>query len=90
MQSASFLNANRFRKPPKNYANDYISTIIWGDDYKESLSLSTCDYKTTIENAYSQLVAEGYIDNFPKKGYFVCNLSDYNFEQKTEHHKIQF
>lgn len=41
--------------------------------------------KTTIENAYSQLVAEGYIDNLPKKGYFVCNLSDYSFEKKTDH-----
>lgn len=46
-----------------------------------SLKLS----KTTIENAYSQLVAEGYIDNLAKKGYFVCNLSDYNFEKKSEH-----
>lgn len=35
--------------------------------------------KTTIENAYSQLVAEGYIDNKPKRGYFVCDLSEYNF-----------
>lgn len=40
--------------------------------------------KTTIENAYSQLLAEGYIDNYPKKGYFVCNLSDYNFENKID------
>lgn len=40
-----------------------------------SLNLS----KTTIENAYSQLVAEGYIENFPKRGYFVCDLSEYNF-----------
>ncbi len=36
--------------------------------------------KTTIENAYGQLVAEGYIDNFPKRGYFVCDLSEYNFD----------
>ena len=48
-----------------------------------SLKLS----KTTIENAYSQLVAEGYIDNLAKKGYFVCNLSDFNFEKKSEHKK---
>lgn len=49
-----------------------------------SLKLS----KTTIENAYNQLVAEGYIENFPKRGYFVCDLSDYNFEMKSEPHKI--
>lgn len=49
-----------------------------------SLNLS----KTTIENAYSQLVAEGYIDNSPKRGYFVCDLSDYNFEINPEPHKL--
>ncbi len=48
-----------------------------------SLNLS----KTTIENAYSQLVAEGYIENLPKKGYFVCDLSDYNFEITAEPYK---
>ncbi len=36
--------------------------------------------KTTIENSYSQLVAEGYVENYPKKGYFVCDLSEYKFE----------
>lgn len=40
--------------------------------------------KTTIENAYSQLVAEGYIENYPKRGYFICDLSEYNFEIKTD------
>ena len=41
--------------------------------------------KTTVENAYSQLVAEGYIDNFPKRGYFVCDLSEYNFDIERPH-----
>lgn len=43
--------------------------------------------KTTIENAYYQLVAEGYIENLPKKGYFVCNIIEYGFESKTNEHK---
>lgn len=43
--------------------------------------------KTTVENAYSQLVAEGYIENSPKRGYFVCDLSEYNFEIIRETHK---
>lgn len=43
--------------------------------------------KTTIENAYSQLVAEGYIENYPKRGYFICDLSDYNFELRREAQK---
>ncbi len=50
-----------------------------------SLSLNLS--KTTIENAYSQLVAEGYIENSPKRGYFVCDLSDYNFEINAEPYK---
>ncbi len=43
--------------------------------------------KTTIENAYSQLVAEGYIDNLPKKGYFVCNLIEYKFKESSNYYK---
>lgn len=35
--------------------------------------------KTTVESAYNQLLVEGYINNIPKKGYFVVNLKDYNF-----------
>lgn len=48
-----------------------------------SLKLS----KTTIENAYSQLVAEGYIENSPKRGYFVSDFSDFNFKKGTYQHK---
>lgn len=44
-----------------------------------SLKLS----KTTIENAYYQLLVEGYIDSIPKKGYFVINLS-VNFNISTK------
>jgi GntR family transcriptional regulator/MocR family aminotransferase len=28
----------------------------------------------TVENAYSQLLAEGYISSVPRKGYFVCDI----------------
>ncbi len=48
-----------------------------------SLNLS----KTTIENAYSQLVAEGYIENSPKRGYYVCDLSEYYFEINSKPQK---
>ncbi|WP_457747856.1 GntR family transcriptional regulator [Sulfurimonas sp.] len=30
--------------------------------------------KTTVESAYSQLYAEGFIDSQPKKGYFVADI----------------
>lgn len=40
----------------------------------------------TVENAYSQLLLEGYIYSVEKKGYFVSRLSDYRVksaEQRT-------
>lgn len=63
--------------------NEIISGLLKPDsklpsirEASNTLNLS----KTTIENAYSQLVAEGYIENLPKRGYFVCDLTEYNFE----------
>ena len=46
--------------------------------------------KTTVENAYSQLVAEGYIENYPKRGYFVCDLSEYNFDGGTVKNTVEY
>ncbi|HBI62408.1 MAG TPA: hypothetical protein DDY31_14545, partial [Lachnospiraceae bacterium] len=51
MEYASFLNENRFRKMPKNYADDYIATIEWKDGHKEKISLSESSFDTTIEDA---------------------------------------
>lgn len=39
--------------------------------FAKNLSISTI----TIENAYAQLMAEGYIFSLPKKGYFVADIS---------------
>lgn len=30
----------------------------------------------TIENAYNQLLAEGYICSMPRRGYYACELPD--------------
>ena len=38
----------------------------------------------TIENAYSQLLLEGYIYSVEKKGYFVSTLSDYRVRQTKD------
>ena len=57
----------------------------------QNLNISTI----TVENAYSQLVAEGYIYSKPKSGFFVSRIgegilasvgqkADYNTAQKTE------
>ena len=46
--------------------------------------------KNTVENAYSQLVAEGYIDSVPKSGYVVVENNyidfrdEYNYEEKNK------
>ena len=37
--------------------------------------------KTTVESAYAQLYAEGYIESRPKSGYFVCELYFDTFKQ---------
>lgn len=33
----------------------------------------------TIENAYSQLLAEGYICSMPRRGYYACELRTHRF-----------
>ncbi|RXJ54146.1 PLP-dependent aminotransferase family protein [Candidatus Marinarcus aquaticus] len=38
--------------------------------------------KTTVENTYAQLYAEGYIDSKPQSGYFVSDTNYKDFEQK--------
>jgi len=35
--------------------------------------------KNTVENAFSQLIVEGYIDSYPKSGYFVTDTNYDNF-----------
>ena len=40
--------------------------------FAKNLSISTI----TVENAYSQLLAEGYIFSVPKKGYYVSDFSN--------------
>ncbi len=32
--------------------------------------------RNTIDMAYSQLLSEGYIESYPKKGYFVCQINN--------------
>ncbi len=41
--------------------------------FAKNLSISTI----TVENAYSQLLAEGYIFSVPKKGYYVSDFSNF-------------
>lgn len=46
--------------------------------FAKNLNISTI----TVENAYAQLMAEGYIYSLPKKGYFVADISTYLLDSK--------
>lgn len=80
MKEASFLNEERFRKPPKNLANDYSGSIKWLDgDLEEDVNQGKTDYSTTIENA--QYLPQKFIEK-------ICNgLGD---EFQTEINKVIF
>ncbi|MBX9976279.1 PLP-dependent aminotransferase family protein [Cytobacillus firmus] len=40
--------------------------------------------ENTIESAYEQLMAEGYIESKARKGYFVCEVEQYHFASENE------
>ncbi len=41
--------------------------------------------RTTVETAYSQLVVEGYIESYPKKGFIVEDINASTFKTKINH-----
>jgi len=43
--------------------------------------------KNTVENAFNQLVVEGYIDSYPKSGYIVTDTKTTNFPSNTKKKK---
>ncbi|MAD42108.1 MAG: GntR family transcriptional regulator [Arcobacter sp.] len=45
--------------------------------------------KNTVESAYSQLVAEGYIDSIPKSGYIVIENNFTNFKDTFTNEKVE-
>lgn len=51
-------------------------------NFAKNLGISTI----TVENAYGQLIAEGYIYSVPKRGYFVSDISALEHEQSIENY----
>lgn len=49
-------------------------------NFAKNLDISTI----TVENAYGQLIAEGYIYSVPKRGYFVSDISTLEQEQRPK------
>lgn len=46
--------------------------------------------RSTVELAYSQLVAEGYLKTTPRAGYFVCDIRDlYQWKEETSPARIR-
>lgn len=64
MEKASFLNDTRFRKRPKNYANDYCAALTWCDGKTRSSTLAASQEDSHIEDA--QYLPQKYIED-------VCN-----------------
>ena len=64
MGSASFLNDKRFRKSPKNFANDYSAILTWLDEETRINSLAADQDDSSIEDA--QYLPQKYIED-------VCN-----------------
>ena len=53
--------------------------------FAENLGVSVI----TVENAYAQLVSEGYVYALPKKGFFAANLEKSTAPQKKENPRTQ-
>lgn len=79
MNKASFLNSDRFRRIPKNYASDYNASIKWADGHEDSLLLDVSEYSSTVEDA--QYLPQKYIEE-------VCNDIGDTFQ--TEIDKVIF
>ena len=75
MTSASFLNSKRFRKVPKNYANDYSASLMWADGEKRSSSLAAYQGDIPLEDA--QYLPQKYIED-------VCNDFEDVFQKEID------
>lgn len=51
---------------------------------KRSLASHLAVSVNTVDAAYGQLVAEGYLEALPKRGYFVCQIETYLLKQKDQ------
>lgn len=67
--------------------NDIINGKLGAGDklpskrsFAKNLDISTI----TVENAYAQLMAEGYIYSMPKKGYYVAEVKSMSEPKRTE------
>lgn len=48
------------------------------------LAKNLCISRSTVDMAYDQLLAEGYIESVPCKGYYVCQMEGIYFDRKKK------
>ena len=65
--------------------NDIIENYSVGDKLPSVRKISSTYNisKTTIESAYGQLVAEGYIESYPNSGFRVENINELKFKTRN-------
>jgi len=65
---------------------EILSSLQMGDKLNSIRKVATTYSisKTSVESAYSQLIAEGYITSYPQKGYFVSKSNDDNINNKSQ------
>lgn len=57
---------------------------------KRALAKNLAVSVITVENAYGQLAAEGYIYSVPKSGFYVADLRDDRMKMRVVYQKIEF
>ncbi len=71
----------------KQIKNDIISFKLNAEEKlpsKRALAKNLNISVITVENAYSQLMAEGYIYSVPKSGFYVCDISSVKSSTKEK------
>lgn len=62
------------------YIKKEIQNGTMNYQYKLPSTRSLADHlqvsRNTVDMAYSQLLSEGYIESYPKKGYYVCQMTE--------------
>lgn len=69
---------------------DYIKAEIINNRFKATYKLPSIREatsllnisKTTVENTYNQLIVEGYIENIPKRGFFINEIGSYKYSKE--------
>lgn len=74
INEASFLNIDRFRKPPERYSDDYLGAIQWLDG-KKSREVSLTNHSQVATTQYAQYLPQKFIER-------ICTDLGKQFQQE--------